>query len=201
TRRVHGKLEATIRPVTAAAMTATYGAASIDPCPGSTANTTSATSVSTLISTPIPTARRRYRREKEAPRPRSFTAHILRGNPPGWDRTKGHSAPPESDKGPQRTSKRRGPERVSALRRLELLDQRVPVAPGDQPDGPVPQEVVPAPGCEDHQPVAETDQVIDVDEQPRQPPDEPAHADAVNVRDGRVAADRGHRALVHVSER
>src|SRR5450631_4411111 len=69
---------------------------------------------------------------------------------------------------------------------------------GDQPRAAFVGDVGPRPLNEHQQPVAETDQEKDVDEEPRQPRNEAGDVDAAELGDRCCAADRGEAAFVPV---
>ena len=73
-------------------------------------------------------------------------------------------------------------------------------AAGDQPRAAFVGDVGPRPLNEDQQPVAETDQEENVDEQPGQPRDEARDVDAAELGDCRRSADRREAAFVPVVE-
>src|SRR6266851_9631106 len=68
----------------------------------------------------------------------------------------------------------------------------------DEADGPVEEQVVPRPVDEHYDAAAEADHVDEVDGQPHQPAQEPGEANRPELRDRRVAADRGHDSRVLV---
>src|SRR5689334_16905068 len=71
----------------------------------------------------------------------------------------------------------------------------------DDPDRSVETDVVPRPAHQDPDPVLESHQVVEVHDEPDDPPEEPGEAQALDLTHGRTAADRGERALVAVAER
>src|SRR5262245_61236665 len=76
-----------------------------------------------------------------------------------------------------------------------------PLALGDQPSLPFAEHVVPRPLEEDRGAVAETDEVEDVDEEPREPRQAAGEPQLPHLGDGAAPADRGHLPLVVVRER
>ena len=70
----------------------------------------------------------------------------------------------------------------------------------DQARAPAVRQVRPRPRDHHDEPVAEPDEVPDVDEEPRQPREEAGHVHPVHHRDRAAAADGRHRPLVEVPE-
>src|SRR5262249_28309013 len=69
---------------------------------------------------------------------------------------------------------------------LPLLGKRIRFARRDDADGSVLPKVVPRPRRQDGKPIPEPDQVVDVDDQPRQPAEEAREPERAGLGDGGV---------------
>src|SRR3954451_4240767 len=90
--------------------------------------------------------------------------------------------------------------RVSRRARARVESLRAPVASGDEANRTLIAEIRPRPLDQHHDPVAEPNQLDQVDEQPREPSGEPLQLRPVQIRDRRCPADRGHVAVIAITE-
>src|SRR5258705_12004105 len=81
------------------------------------------------------------------------------------------------------------------------LDRLLWSISGYQPRGPLVKEIIPRPVDQHEELVAKADQLNDVNAEPHHPRDKTTRLHPKDVRDRRVAADRGERALIPIAER
>src|SRR5258705_8248717 len=81
------------------------------------------------------------------------------------------------------------------------LDRLLWSISGYQPRRPLVEEIIPRPVDQHEELVAKADQLNDVNPEPHHPRDKTARLHPKDIRDRRVAADRGERALIPIPER